>query len=182
METDFNIRSENDDSGDKFVEGYFIKFNEEAKIMEGMYEEVSPGSLDLSLKENDIRCLFNHEHGMVLGRTGNQTTELRVDAKGLYGKIKINRDDKQAMDILARIERGDINSCSFGFNIRKEEIQNRDDGSVKFVLKDIDLREVSIVTFPAYPTTSIQSRTEDLEQHEKRKLEVRKAKLKEMLK
>lgn len=177
--TDFHTRQENDE---RFIEGYFIRFNEETELWDGVFEEVAPEAVDDSLKNNDIRCLFNHDTNIVLGRTGNGTLELRKDEKGLFGRVKINPNDKQAMDIYARIERGDINACSFGFNIISEEIQNRDDGTIKFILKKIDLHEVSPVTFPAYPTTSIEARKKDIEKHKQRQLEVRKNKLKERLK
>ena len=176
--TDFHTRQENDE---RFIEGYFIRFNEETELWDGVFEEVAPEAVDDSLKNNDIRCLFNHDTNIVLGRTGNGTLELRKDEKGLFGRVKINPNDKQALDIYARIERGDINACSFGFNIISEEIQNRDDGTVKFILRKIDLHEVSPVTFPAYPTTSIEARKKDLEQHKQRLLETRKNKLKERL-
>src|SRR5699024_5163369 len=127
FKTDFTVRNA-ENSEERFIEGYFIRFNEETELMPNMYEEVSPESIENSLKENDIRCLFNHDTGIVLGRTGNSTLELKKDATGLFGRVKINHNDKQAMDILARVERGDINACSFGFNIIDEEIQNRDDG------------------------------------------------------
>ena len=177
--TDFHTRQENDE---RFIEGYFIRFNEETELWDGVFEEVAPEAVDDSLKNNDIRCLFNHDTNIVLGRTGNGTLELRKDEKGLFGRVKINPNDKQALDIYARIERGDINACSFGFNIISEEIQNRDDGTIKFILKKIDLHEVSPVTFPAYPTTSIEARKKDIEKHKQRQLEVRKNKLKERLK
>lgn len=176
--TDFQTRQENDT---KYIEGYFIRFNEETELWDGVFEEVDPEAVDDSLKNNDIRCLFNHDTSIVLGRTGNGTLELKKDSKGIFGRVKINPNDKQALDIYARIERGDINACSFGFNIINEEIQNRDDGTVKFILKKIDLHEVSPVTFPAYPTTSIQARKQDLAEHKKRKLEAKKNKLKERL-
>jgi len=176
--TDFQTRQENDA---KYIEGYFIRFNEETELWDGVFEEVAPEAVDDSLKNNDIRCLFNHDTNIVLGRTGNGTLELRKDEKGLFGRVKINPNDKQALDIYARIERGDINACSFGFNVINEEIQNRDDGTVKFILRKIDLHEVSPVTFPAYPTTSIEARKKDLEQHKQRLLETRKNKLKERL-
>ena len=176
--TDFQTRQENDA---KYIEGYFIRFNEETELWDGVFEEVAPEAVDDSLKNNDIRCLFNHDTSIVLGRTGNGTLELKKDSIGVFGRVKINPNDKQALDIYARIERGDINACSFGFNIIDEEIQNRDDGTVKFILKKIDLHEVSPVTFPAYPTTSIQARKQDLAEHKKRKLEAKKNKLKERL-
>lgn len=176
--TDFQTRQENDA---KYIEGYFIRFNEETELWKGAYEEVSPEAITNSLKNNDIRCLFNHDTSIVLGRTGNKTLELKADSVGLFGRVKINPNDKQAMDILARIERGDINACSFGFNIISEEIQNRDDGTVKFILREIDLKEVSPVTFPAYPTTSISARKKDYEQYKQKQLELRKNKLRERM-
>lgn len=128
--TDFTTRQQNNE---KYIEGYFIRFNEETQLWDGVFEEVDPAAVDDSLKNNDIRCLFNHDTSIVLGRTGNGTLELIKDEKGLFGRVKINPNDKQALDIYARIERGDINTCSFGFNIIDEEIQNRDDGTIKFI-------------------------------------------------
>jgi len=176
--TDFQARQENDA---KYIEGYFIRFNEETKLWKDAFEEVDPGAVDDSLKNNDIRCLFNHDTSIVLGRTGNGTLELKKDSIGVFGRVKINPNDKQALDIYARIERGDINACSFGFNIIDEEIQNRDDGTVKFILREIDLKEVSPVTFPAYPTTSISARKKDYEQYKQKQLELRKFKLRERM-
>ena len=176
--TDFQTRQENDA---KYIEGYFIRFNEETELWGGVFEEVAPEAVDDSLKNNDIRCLFNHDTSIVLGRTGNGTLELKKDSIGVFGRVKINPNDKQALDIYARIERGDINACSFGFNIINEEIQNRDDGTVKFILKKIDLKEVSPVTFPAYPTTSISARKKDYEQYKQKQLELRKSKLRERM-
>ena len=178
ISTEFNVRSiENEE--DKYLEGYFIRFNEETELTKGIYEEVSPEAITKSLKNNDIRCLFNHDSGIVLGRTGNETLELKVDEKGLFGKVKINPKDKQAFDILARIERGDINACSFGFNVNPggEEMITREDGTVKFILRDIDLMEVSAVTFPAYPTTIINARKKDVKTNIERLLQIRRKEL-----
>lgn len=178
LSTDFKVRTiENDDS--RYLEGYFIRFNEETKLAEGMFEEVSPEAITKSLSNNDIRCLFDHDTGVVLGRTGNKTLELRVDEKGLFGKVSVNPNDKQAMDILARIERGDINACSFGFNVNPggEEMVTRSDGTVKFILRDIDLIEVSAVAFPAYPTTIINARKKDVKANTERLLKIRRNEL-----
>lgn len=178
ISTEFNVRSmENEE--DKYLEGYFIRFNEETELTKGIYEEVSPEAITKSLKDNDIRCLFNHDAGIVLGRTGNETLDLRVDEKGLFGKVKINTKDKQAVDVLARIERGDINACSFGFNVNPggEEMITREDGTVKFILRDIDLMEVSAVAFPAYPTTIINARKKDVKTNNERLLQIRRKEL-----
>lgn len=178
FKTDFKTRAENDA---KYIEGYFIRFNQETELMRGMFEEIKPSAVVNSLRANDIRCLFNHDSAVVLGRTGNSTLELRADETGLWGSVKVNPADKQANDIYARIERGDINACSFGFIPIDEQIEHRDDGSVKFNVLDMDLKEVSPVTFPAYPQTSIQARQQDAQQHKKRMLETKKTKLRERL-
>lgn len=180
LSTDFKVRA-SEDGKERYLEGYFIRFNEETELWPGVYEEVALEAVTQSLEENDIRCLFNHDSSVVLGRTSNGTLELSTDSKGVFGKVKINNNDKQAMDILARIERGDIDACSFGFWPIKEETVNKDDGTVKFVLREIDLKEVSPVTFPAYPTTSIQARKKDYAQHKERKLNIKKDELRRKL-
>lgn len=177
--TDFKTRAEED--GNKVVEGYFIRYNSETELWPGIFEEIKPEAVNKSLTENDVRCLFNHDSAFVLGRTGNNTLELRSDSNGLWGKVTINENDKAAMDVYARIQRGDVNACSFGFIPLKETVENRDDGSVKFVVEEVDLIEVSAVTFPAYKDTSIAARQKDLEVHEKRALEARKLQVRERL-
>jgi len=171
-----------EDNGDKYIEGYFAVFNQETELCRGVYEELAPTAFDNSLKNNDIRCLFNHDTSLVLGRMANNTLQLRTDPKGLFGSVKINSNDKQAMDIYARVQRGDISGCSFGFNPAEEDTQYRDDGSVKFRVKDADTIEVSVCVFPAYPQTDIQARSKQAEQYKQRQLEVRKKKLLERVK
>ena len=67
-------------------------------------------------------------------------------------------------DLYARVQRGDVSQCSFGFDILDEETEYREDGSVHWTIKRVKLYEVSIVTFPAYRDTSVQARREDYEQ------------------
>lgn len=171
---------EDKDNEKLFLEGYFIRYGEETKLYDGCYEEVKRGAATQSIKKNDIRCLFNHDTGSVLGRTGNGTLTLREDEKGIFGRVEINQQDPQAMSVYAKVQRGDIDSCSFGFYIEKESNEKRDDG-VKFFLEEVDVFEVSAVTFPAYPQTEVSARTRDIEKLEKRSLNIRKQKLKERL-
>lgn len=179
FETDFKVRS-NEEEG-KYLEGYFIRYNAETELQKGIYEEISPSAIVDSLKNSDVRCLFNHDSSVVLGRTGNGTLELRSDEKGLWGKVQINENDKQATDIYARIERGDINACSFGFIPLDEEIEHRDDGSAKFIVRKADLLEVSAVTFPAYPQTMVAARQKDAEQSKQRSMQAKKELLRRKL-
>jgi uncharacterized protein len=163
------------------VEGYFIKYNAETNLFDDVFEEVDAQSVVKSLKENDIRGLFNHDTSLVLGRTGNQTLTLKSDDVGLWGSIEINKDDPQAMGAYARIKRGDVVGCSFGFFPIKEDYTARAEGGKKFIIREMDLFEVSPCVFPAYPQTEIAARQKDIEAIKLEKLNTRKQKLKEML-
>lgn len=169
-----------EDDGKLYLEGYFVVFNEETELFKGGFEEIARNAFDTTL-ENDIRCLINHDTTLVLGRNKSETLELKVDEKGLYGKVEINQDDSDAMNIYQRVKRGDVSGNSFGFNILNEEVDYREDGTVKWTIKEIDLHEVSITTFPAYEQTSIQARKQEFKQHEERQKELIKNKLKERL-
>jgi uncharacterized protein len=163
------------------VEGYFIKYNTETNLFDDVFEEIDGGSVVKSLEKNDIRGLFNHDTSLVLGRTGNQTLTLKSDDVGLWGSIEINKDDPQAMGAYARIKRGDVAGCSFGFFPVKEDYEVRAEGGKKFIIREMDLFEVSPCVFPAYPQTEILARQKDIEAIKLEKLKTRKQKLKEML-
>lgn len=178
LATDLKTRAQDD--GEKIIEGYFAVFNSETELWPGAYEEIDPAAFDNTLS-NDVRALINHETGLVLGRNKAGTLELKTDSRGLWGSIKINPNDTDAVNLYERVKRGDVDQCSFGFRILSEETDFRDDGTVKWRLKEIDLHEVSVVTYPAYEATGVQARMQQVEQHEQRKMEQRKNKLKERL-
>lgn len=163
-----------------YLEGYFIRYGEETELFEGCFEEVAKGAARESLKQNDVRCLFNHDSGSVLGRTSNGTLHLQEDEKGVYGKVEINRSDPEAMSVYAKVKRGDIDACSFGFYVTEESSEKRDSG-MKFFLEKVDVFEVSCVTFPAYPQTEIEARTNDINRLSKRSLEIKKNNLRERI-
>lgn len=166
---------------DMYIEGYFAVFNRVTELWPGAFEEIAPGAFDGTLG-NDIRALANHETMFVLGRNKAGTLELRVDSHGLWGRIKINPNDSDAVNLYERVRRGDVDQCSFGFNIIREETDWRDDGTVKWTIREIDLHEVSVVTFPAYQDTGVQARMNEVAQHRERQMQQRKHQLKERLK
>ncbi|MDO3680559.1 HK97 family phage prohead protease [Paenibacillus ehimensis] len=169
------------DGDDMVIEGYFAVFNRQTELWPGAFEEIAPEAFERTLG-NDIRALANHETMFVLGRNKAGTLELKTDSHGLWGRIKINPDDVDAMNLYARVKRGDVDQCSFGFNIVREETDWRDDGTVKWTIREIDLHEVSVVTFPAYADTGVQARKAEVAQHRERQLEQRKHNLKARLK
>lgn len=170
----------NDEAAEKIISGYFIVFNSETELYEGCFEEIAPESFD-NVDLSDVRALIDHETSKVLGRTKPGTLTLSVDAKGVYGEIKVNENDTEAMNLYSRVQRGDVDQCSFGFNILDEAMETRDDGSYKFTIKAIELFEVSVVTFPAYADTAVEARSKQIENMEKRELLAKKSKLEEKL-
>lgn len=176
---DLQIRSE-PESNKKIIEGYFIVFDEETELYPGYFEKISRTAIS-NLDKKDIRALINHETELVLGRTTNGTLNLRIDQKGVFGTIEINEKDTDAVNLYERVLRGDVTQCSFGFFINKIEEDWSDDGVLKTTLTDIDLFEVSVVTFPAYEQTSVSARKR-LENAKAEKLNLRKKYLKEKLK
>lgn len=158
------------DSGDLYIEGYFSVFNSIYDIFEGATESVAEGAFRNALG-GDIRALIDHETRLVLGRNKAGTLELREDSHGLWGRIKINPNDVDAMNLYERVKRGDVDQCSFGFEIIREDTEYREDGSVHWTIREVKLYEVSVVTFPAYEDTSVSARKADYEELQKRKTE-----------
>ena len=162
------------------IEGYFAVFNSLYEIAPGMTESVAPGAFSRTLG-GDIRALTNHDTTLVLGRTKAHTLELREDEHGLWGKISINPKDADAMNLYERVKRGDVDQCSFGFEIVSENTDIRDDGSMHWTITDVNLFEVSACTFPAYQETNIAARSAQREQMQERELSAYKERLKGVL-
>lgn len=178
IEAGFKTREENNEL---IIEGYFAVFNSNYEIFPGATESISDTAFNEALND-DIRCLIDHETRLVLGRNRSGTLMLSIDEKGLYGVVKINPNDQDAMNLYERVKRGDVNQCSFGFDILDEEYEEKPDGSVHWTIHKVKLYEVSIVTFPAYESTSVIARKDDLKQINKRKIDVFKQNLRKKLK
>lgn len=168
IHSDFNTREAD---GKKHIEGYFAVFDSDYELWDGATESVDRHAFDNTLSR-DIRALQDHDSRLVLGRNKVNTLTLKVDERGLWGDVIINEDDQDALNLYARVQRGDVDQCSFGFAINKEEFEERADGSAHWTLKDVDLFEVSVVTFPAYESTSVSARKKDLEEVNKRKVDI----------
>ena len=177
--TSFQTRS--DEEGNQYIEGYFVVFNSNYDMGNGMSESIAPHAFDDTLSD-DIRCLTNHDTTLVLGRTSAHTFELKQDEHGLWGRVLINPNDMDAMNTKARVDRGDVNQASFGFDILSEDTDIREDGSVHWTIKKGRLYECSVVTFPAYKETNLSARQKDFEEIQKRRNEAWKEKMKERAK
>lgn len=167
----FNTRETSDDEKKElFIEGYFAVFDGVYEIAQSLTESVDPHAFDKAIS-GDVRALIDHDSKLVIGRTTASTLKLKVDSHGLFGSILINPNDQDAMNIYARVQRGDVNQCSFGFEITSEDTDIKEDGSIHWTIKEVNLFEVSICTFPAYETTNVKARSDDAEKIRARSLE-----------
>lgn len=169
------------DDGNRYIEGYFAVFDSPYELWDGASEIIKPGAFDGCLND-DVRALINHDTTLVLGRNTAGTLELRQDEHGLWGKILINPNDTDAMNLYARVQRGDVSQCSFGFDIESETFFDLGDGKIRWEINKIGhLYEVSPCTFPAYEETAIGARKADLETIKQRDAEAWRAAQKKKL-
>lgn len=148
------LRFDNNGESPKIV-GYAARFNEWTDIGGMFREKIAPGAFRKTLKESDIRALVNHDPNYVLGRNKSGTLRLREDDKGL--KVEIDPSDTTwGNDLLKSMKRGDINQMSFGFTVNKADDDYNENTRI---LRDVTLFDVSVVTFPAYPTTTAEVRS-----------------------
>lgn len=168
LPVDFQTREAD---GELYIEGYFAVFNSEYEFWPEATEIILPGAFDESVS-GDVRALVNHNADLVLGRTKSGTLELKQDSRGLWGRICINQEDRSAMDLYARVKRGDVSQCSFGFVIESERFVDLGGGKCRWEVEKINpLYEVSPCTFPAYEETGISARKADYEAIRHRRLE-----------
>lgn len=138
------------------IEGYAAVFNQLSADLGGFRERIEPGAFSRSLLDNDIRALWEHNSQYVIGRNRAGTLALAEDDKGLSVEVE-PPDTGWARDLLKSMKRGDVNQMSFGFFVIRDEWRD-EDGLVVRVLKEVDLFDVSVVTYPAYPQTSAEAR------------------------
>lgn len=169
-----------DDQQSPRIEGYFATFTGLYELWPGATESVDPHAFDETLQD-DVRCLIDHETRLVLGRNKAGTLRMKVDDHGLWFEVDINPDDTDAMNLYARVQRGDVSGCSFGFDILEEETEKREDGSIHWTIKKVKLYEGSVCTFPAYQDTSAEARRHDYKAIRRREVAQWKADMKEKM-
>lgn len=144
--------------GDKTaVGGYAAVYDQPTELGPGFLEVVRAGAFRRALADGaDVRVLFNHDANLVLGRTAAGTARLTDDAKGLAYEADLP-DTQTARDVAAMIARGDVSGASFAFRVKEpggERLSLLPDGSILRELVDLELYDVSPVTYPAYAGAS----------------------------
>jgi HK97 family phage prohead protease len=142
------------ESGDGMtLTGYAALFNSWSEDLGGFREQIAPGAFKRSLKaRNDIKMLWNHETGEVLGSTRSGTLRLTEDERGLRVEASLP-DTQRGRDAKILIERGDVSGFSFGFSVAERGDTWNSEGNER-TLKSVRLFEVSLTPFPAYTATN----------------------------
>lgn len=150
-----DVETRTADDGTLRLSGYGAVFNE-SSVPLPFKETIAPGAFRKTLSETpDVRLLVNHE-GLPLARTKNGTLTLSEDAKGLHFEAVL-ADTQEARDIHALVTRGDVDQMSFAFRVIR---QSWSEDRSQRTLTEVSLADgdVSVVTYPAYPTTTVEAR------------------------
>jgi HK97 family phage prohead protease len=141
--------------------GYASVFNSKSQDLGGFVEIVRPGAFTRALTGGaDVRALVNHDPNLILGRSAAGTLVLVEDERGL--RVEILPPDTQAgRDTLESVRRGDLDGMSFAFRAIQDKWDYSDKarGTMLRELLDVDLFDVSVVAFPAYPKTDVALRS-----------------------
>lgn len=140
------------------IVGYAARFNSLSEDLGGFRERIAPGAFANAILTCDVRALWNHDANIVLGRNMSGTLRLQENEDGLYYECDPPNTQLVRDMVMAPIGRGDVNQCSFGFRTildKWEEIA----GETIRTLIQVDLFDVSPVTYPAYPTTDVAVRS-----------------------
>jgi HK97 family phage prohead protease len=150
-----DVEARQAEDGTMRLSGYAAVFND-SSVPLPFKESIAPGAFRKTLSETpDVRLLINHE-GLPIARTKNGTLTLTEDDRGLYMDAEI-ADTSIGRDLYKLVERGDVDQMSFAFRvIRQKWSEDRS----RRVLTEVSLADgdVSVVTYPAYPTTSVEAR------------------------
>jgi HK97 family phage prohead protease len=157
LEKRFSTEIRFETEGRKIV-GYAAKFMTRSQDLGGFVEQIEPSAFQRSLDENaDVRALIDHNSSLILGRTLSGTLKLSTDSTGLLVEIT-PPDTSYSRDLMVSLERGDITQMSFAFVTKKDNWEK--DGAVNLrTLLDVDLHDVSAVTYPAYLDTEVGLRS-----------------------
>jgi HK97 family phage prohead protease len=141
--------------------GYAALFDTPTEIAGQFREQIAPGAFSAAVTRDDVRALFNHDPNYVIGRTTAGTLTLREDGTGLAYDV-VPPDTTWARDLMVSVERGDISQSSFGFIVEADEWTppaTRGELPLRTITR-VSLFDVSPVTFPAYPETTVSARSQ----------------------
>lgn len=142
--------------------GYAAVFNSQSEDLGGFREIIIPGAFDRALKQDrEVKALVNHNSDRILGGTGaTPPVVLSVDERGLLVEIPIDEEDPDGRTTLRRVQTGKLNRMSFAFRTLADQWRTEEGEPLRELL-DLELYDVSVVAYPAYPATEVSARALD---------------------
>ena len=144
----------------KVIRGYAIVFDRLSENLGGFREVIKPEAVDRTLRDGiDLRALVDHDSSKLIGRISAGTLRVEKDGHGL--RVEIDPPDTSVgHDIVESIRRRDTTGMSFSFREVPDtgDWDFKTDPPTRFV-EDMLIREISAVTFPAYPSTEVALRS-----------------------
>lgn len=159
-------RLKKNESGETVLEGFSAVFNQPSENLgwgdQEVREYISPGAFKAALVSSDCRALINHDPNLILGRESAKTLIIEETEEGLRSMITLP-DTSYGKDLAVSVARGDIREQSFQFVVARDawEEDREKKFSKRTILEVKELIDISAVTFPAYPDTSIAKRSYD---------------------
>ena len=155
-----SFRIEAREQGSRTVSGYGSVFNSQSEDL-GFIETIDPNAItDETIKRSDVFATLNHDMDKILARCkyGSGSLELKCDDKGLYYRFDAPNTDL-GDELLEYLNRGEIDSSSFAFTVKRDEWKNGDDGKHYRRILEIDqIFDISPVFCAAYPEAICQKR------------------------
>ena len=147
------VRAMDTTDGSLRIAGYAATFNSEATGL-NFREVIAPGAFNRTLStDNPVFLLVNHDmEQLPLASTKSGTLQLSEDKVGLRMEANLDPSNPRAQELASALKRGDVDKMSFAFTVAPGG-DTREEGLR--TLTDLDLYEVSIVTLPAYDSTSV---------------------------
>lgn len=160
------LRAEKKDDGKSVITGYAAVYDSLSEDLGGFRERIAPGAFSRSLKAGaDVRALINHDPSLVIGRSAAGTLKITPNGKGLLCTIE-PPDTQAGRDLVVSVSRGDIDGMSFAFTTPSGgdswEMLPNNAGAIRTLL-DVDILDVSVVTYPAYRATDVSVAQRSLE-------------------
>lgn len=169
IERTYDVEFRASEQNEREVEGYAVVFNQPTDL--GWFvEQIDPHAFDNADMSN-VYLLGNHDENIVLAGTSNNSLSWDINENGIYQRSTIV-DTSVGEDWLKLVKKGLINKQSFAFTIAKdgEEWSERDGKDFRLIRKVDKVFDFSLVTYPAYSSTSVRSVTDELaEEHRRRK-------------
>ena len=149
------------DENEKKLKGYAAVFDKLSENLGGFREKIAKGAFAKTIEKADVRLLINHE-GLPLARTKSHTLALAEDDEGLRFEADLDLTDPDVQRIIPKLRRKDLNQMSFGFYTVSDKWEHPSEKSTKESIRtllEVDLYDISLVTYPAYPQTSASVRS-----------------------